>query len=121
MQKLSPGPFTFTYYAEEKNTPATQGEAEQEGPIRTSDFRSETEIWRLMTSIMPSEHQEMMHLQEGVWCQNEHANNAERFIQPEIRATRKMPTQSKTTQLDSTMTSLLRTDGKGDTYMIEEA
>ena len=37
-QKLSPGPFTFTYYAEEKNTPSTQGEAEQEGPIRTSDF-----------------------------------------------------------------------------------
>ena len=68
MQKLSPSPFTFTYYAEEKNTPATQGEAEQEGPIRTSDFRSETEIWRLMTSIMSSEHQEMMHLQEGARC-----------------------------------------------------
>ena len=32
-----------------------------------------------------------------------------------------MPPQSKTTQLDSTMTSLPRTDGKGDTYTIKEA
>ena len=76
-QKLSPGPFTFTYYAEEKNTPSTQGEAEQEGPIRMLDFQSETELWRFMTSIVPSEHQEMMHLQEGAWCQNKHGDNTE--------------------------------------------
>ena len=37
-QNLSSGPFTFTYYVEDKNTPSTQGEAEQEGPIKTSDF-----------------------------------------------------------------------------------
>ena len=74
---LSFGPFTFTYYAEDKNTPSTQNEAEQEGPIKTLDFRSETELWRFMIFIMPSEHQEMMHLQEGAWCQNKHANNTE--------------------------------------------
>ena len=69
-QNLGLDPFTFTYYGEEKNTPLAQREAEREGPTRTLDFRSETELWRFMTSIMPSEHQEMMHLQEGAWCQN---------------------------------------------------
>ena len=85
MQDLSLDPFTFTHYAGDNNTPSTQAEAE-------------AELWRFMTSIMPSEHQEMMHLQEGAWCQNKHANNTERFIQPEMRATRKMPLQDKTAQ-----------------------
>ena len=73
-----------------------------------------------MTSIMPSEHQEMVHLQEGAWCQNKHANNTEQFVQPETRATRKMPMQDKTTQQHSTMTTLPKIQKKGD-YMIEEA
>ena len=37
-QNLGPGPFTFTYYGEEKNTPLTKMEAEWEGPTRTLDF-----------------------------------------------------------------------------------
>ena len=86
-----------------------------------TDFRSEAEFWRFMTSIMPSEHQEMMHLQEGVWCQNEHANNTEQFIQPEIRSTRNMPPESKTTQLESITTSLPRIEGEDATYTVEEA
>ena len=51
-QNLGPGPFTFTYYGE-------------------------VELWRLMTSIILSEHQERTDLQEGAWCQNENANRAE--------------------------------------------
>ena len=70
-----------------------------------TDFRSEAEFWRFMTSIMPSKHQEMMHLQEGAWCQNEHANN----MLPENK-----------TQLESAMSSLPRTEGEDATYMIKE-
>ena len=74
-----------------------------------------------MTSIMPSKHQEMMHLQEGASCQNEHANNAEWFIQPEIRSTRNMQPEGKTTQLESVTTSLPRIEEEDATYTVEEA
>ena len=57
-QKLSPGPFTFTYYGDK-------------------EFR------RVMTSIIPREHQERTHLHGRDWCQDEHANRSERFIQNE--------------------------------------
>ena len=73
-----------------------------------------------MTSIIPSEHQEMMHLQKGAWCQNKHINNANRFIQRETRASRKRPLQDKTEQQHSTTTTLPRTDRKED-YMIKDA
>ena len=49
IQNLSPGPFTFTYYRDE-------------------------EFWRVMTSIIPKEHQERTHLHGRDWCQAEHVN-----------------------------------------------
>ena len=94
-QNLGPGPFTFTYYGE-------------------------AELWRLMTSIIPSEHQEMMHLQEGVWHQNEHANSAEQFIRPETRTTRQRPKQDNTTQLHPNITAPPKTDKK-ENYTIKDA
>ena len=50
-QNLGPGPFTFTYYGEE-------------------EFR------RVMTSIIPREHQERTHLQGRDWCQKPKQDNA---------------------------------------------
>ena len=55
-QNLGPGPFTFTYYGE-------------------------AELWRLMTSIIPREHQERTHLHGRDWCQDVHANRSEQLIQ----------------------------------------
>ena len=58
-QNLSPGPFTFTYYGDE-------------------------EFQRVMTSIIPREHQERTHLHGRDWCQDEHVNRSERLIQNKI-------------------------------------
>ena len=77
LEGQKPSTFTFTYCSEEKDKTLTSGESGQDSPIRTTDFPSEDKFWRFMTSIMPTEHQEMMHLQEGAWCQNEHANKTE--------------------------------------------
>ena len=85
-------------------TPSKSG---QNSPVRTTDFGSEVEFRRFTTSIMPSEHQEMIHPQEGALCQNEQTNN--------------MMPEKKMTQLKSTTTSLPRTEGKDATSTIKEA
>ena len=43
------------------------------------DLRLEVEVWKFMKSIIPSKHQEMIHLQEGAWRQNDYANNLGQF------------------------------------------
>ena len=87
-----------TYCSEEKDKTTTPSKSGQNSPVRTTDFGSEVEFGRFMTSIMPSEHQERIHPQEGLWCQNEHANN--------------MPPENKTTQLEAATTSLPRNQQK---------
>ena len=95
-EKQKPFTFTFTYYSEEKDDPATHLKTKrprQDSPTRTTDFQSEVEFWKFMKSIMPSNHQEMIHLQEGVLCQNDHTNNTGRFTlaQQENRPMRSAP------------------------------
>ena len=43
------------------------------------DLKSEVEAWKFMSSIIPSEHQETIHLPEGAWRQNAYANNIGQF------------------------------------------
>ena len=77
-EKQKPFTFTFTYYSEKKDNSATHLKSKRPGPgspTRTTDFRSEVAVWKFKKSIMPSKHQDMIHLQEGVWCQNDYANN----------------------------------------------
>ena len=39
------------------------------------DLKSEIEAWKFMSYIIPSEHQETIHLPEGAWRKNAYANN----------------------------------------------
>ena len=40
-----------------------------------TDLKSEVEAWKFMSSIIPSEHQETIHLPEGAWSQSAYATN----------------------------------------------
>ena len=61
------------------------------------DLRSEVKVWKFMKSIIPSEHQEMIHLQEGAWRQNDYANNMGQFTasQQGNHPTNNAPPESK--------------------------
>ena len=72
-----------------------------------------------MTSIIPRERQERMHLHKGYWCQDEHANRTERLIQPETRNTRQRPKQDNATQLHPNVTTRPETDKK-ENYTIKD-
>ena len=56
-----------------------------------------------MKSIIPSEHQEMIHLQEGAWHQNNYANNLGQFTssQQENHPTNNAPPESKKAKQES--------------------